>query len=464
MIFLNKKIKKMNNQGVAMLMVISTITLLSLLMFSFKFETTVNKIKAFNTTGKYQARLNAESGLHLSLIQLEIYQNILNYLNENPNLRSAVPAELINMVWNQPLPLNLEIIEGMGLLEKSAIEEVKEGLLMEGEINTNISSYANKINLNSMILTSAKEYRDLFKKKFGGNTQNPQANPNANQGTANPNDPNDPNDPQNQKPDQFKELETRLKELIENAINRKMENDEDFRSQYSGIDIDELIANIKYYLLDEGEDIGPLSTQVQSEFEKAGITPKHAPMTSLSEMNLLPAWNDELIELVKNEITVHGKMVINVNTISDAWLNLIAPDMTEENIKTFRQEKQENPDLLFNSDEELKRYFLDKDWIVESDFDDKITILKNAGIVFGIESELFQITSTGVFQNAKYTINAIVSIPRKEKPPKKAKTTPGAKTTTGGGQSSGQSNNSTSKPKKEEFNYTRPKVLEIFVN
>ncbi len=433
---LNKK--KMNNEGVAMLMVISTITLLSLLMFSFKFETQINKIKAFNTTGKYQARLNAESGLHLALIQLEIYQSILNYLLENPNVKQMAPAELINMVWNQPIPLNLELIEGLGLIEKEAMEEIKENFMMEGKLDTTIQSYGNKINVNSLILSSASKYNELFKSRYRGQTTTSSTNPNAQNPPAK---------------DKFKELEARFKELLDNALQGKMDSDEDFRSQYSGLDVDELIANIKYYLLDEGEDIGPLSTQVQSEFEKAGITPKHAPMTSLSELSLLPAWNDELVDLIKNEITVHGKMVINVNTISPAWIRILAPDIDEVNIQEFLKRRNDpNEELEFQNEEELKRYFVDQQWAVEGEFEDRITVLKSAGIVFGIESELFKIVATGEFQNAKYIINAIVAIPRLEKK-QKASSTPTTTTTT-----------RTNTPKKPTFEYARPKVLEIFVN
>lgn len=428
----------MNNEGVAMLMVISTITLLSLLMFSFKFETQINKIKAFNTTGKYQARLNAESGLHLALIQLEIYQSILNYLLENPNVKQMAPAELINMVWNQPIPLNLELIEGLGLIEKEAMEEIKENFMMEGKLDTTIQSYGNKINVNSLILSSASKYNELFKSRYRGQTTTSSTNPNAQNPPAK---------------DKFKELEARFKELLDNALQGKMDSDEDFRSQYSGLDVDELIANIKYYLLDEGEDIGPLSTQVQSEFEKAGITPKHAPMTSLSELSLLPAWNDELVDLIKNEITVHGKMVINVNTISPAWIRILAPDIDEVNIQEFLKRRNDpNEELEFQNEEELKRYFVDQQWAVEGEFEDRITVLKSAGIVFGIESELFKIVATGEFQNAKYIINAIVAIPRLEKK-QKASSTPTTTTTT-----------RTNTPKKPTFEYARPKVLEIFVN
>ncbi len=436
---LNKK--KMNNQGVAMLMVISTITLLSLLMFSFKFETQINKIKAFNTTGKYQARLNAESGLHLALIQLELYQSILNYLLENPNVKQMAPAELINMVWNQPIPLNLELIEGLGLIEKQAMEEIKENFMMEGKLDTTIQNYGNKINVNSLILSSASQYNELFKSRYRGQTTTTTTNPNGAQ--------------QGEEKDKFKELEDRFKELIENAVQGKMDSDEDFRSKYSGLEVDELIANIKYYLLDEGEDIGPLSTQVQSEFEKAGITPKHAPMTSLSELNLLPAWNDELVDLIKGEVTVHGKMVINVNTITPAWIRILAPEIDEVNIEEFLKRRNDpNEELEFQNEEELKRYFVDQDWVAEGDFQDRLTVLNNAGIIFGIESELFKVVTTGEFQNAKYTINAIVSIPRLEKKQKKSGTGPSTTTTTTRG----------NKPPKPTYEYGRPKVLEIFVN
>ncbi|MCB9095067.1 MAG: general secretion pathway protein GspK [Halobacteriovoraceae bacterium] len=449
-----------NSKGVALLMVITAITLLSLLMFTFRFDTGVNKIKAYNMTSKAQARLNAESGLHLALIRLEIYQQALNYLNKNNNLN--LPTEIFNQIWSFPLKFPLEITPEMGIIDRSAIEKFLKNLVIEGEIITSISSYSNKININGLRASKLTKFVHEISKNQAATTT-----PGKATGGIKPTDPNDPGitppeedpneNPNEAENDQVLEMEKRFKELLERTIEKKLETDSYFYSKYSGLDLDLLIATIKYYISDKGQDIGPLTNTIAAEFEKIGITPKHAPMTSLSELYMLPGWSDELVNLIKNEITVHGVMVIDVNNITANMLRLLIAEISDDDIKAFYEYKNDpaNP-ITFESVNDIRNYFANEARIINSgEFDDRVELLKKAGISFGSRPALFKVVSTGTHNSAEYTINAIVSIDRKVMKEDSKK----------GGFAGGTQKGGDSKPnKKEKYEYAKPRVLEIYIN
>src|SRR5690606_40236154 len=67
-----------NQRGMAILMVISTIAILTFLLADFTFETKLNKIKVYNFQDREQAKLNAEAGMALAMAKLRLYRQALD--------------------------------------------------------------------------------------------------------------------------------------------------------------------------------------------------------------------------------------------------------------------------------------------------------------------------------------------------------------------------------------------------
>jgi type II secretory pathway component PulK len=74
-------------KGMALLMVMSSIAILTYLLADFTFETKVHQIKAYNAQDRAQARLTAEAGISFSLGKLRIYQELRNRLEKNKNIK-----------------------------------------------------------------------------------------------------------------------------------------------------------------------------------------------------------------------------------------------------------------------------------------------------------------------------------------------------------------------------------------
>ena len=94
------KSRSNSEKGSALLMIMTSILLLSFLMVEVIFETTLNKTKIDNLREKFQARLNAESGLTFALAQLRIYKE---YRQLEPLYKHDVSACLFQLLldWGE---------------------------------------------------------------------------------------------------------------------------------------------------------------------------------------------------------------------------------------------------------------------------------------------------------------------------------------------------------------------------
>ena len=77
-LFYKKTLK--NENGIALLMVMGVIAILTFLLADFTFETKLNKIKIYNQQDKIQALLNAESGINFAQAKLRLYQEGKNLI------------------------------------------------------------------------------------------------------------------------------------------------------------------------------------------------------------------------------------------------------------------------------------------------------------------------------------------------------------------------------------------------
>ena len=78
---------KNNQQGVAIMLVLTSIVILMAIMGEFTFETNINKIKAYNIQEKVQAKLNAEAALRFAMARLKLYKEAFNYIENNESVK-----------------------------------------------------------------------------------------------------------------------------------------------------------------------------------------------------------------------------------------------------------------------------------------------------------------------------------------------------------------------------------------
>src|SRR5690606_29922319 len=134
--------------------------------------------------------------------------------------------------------------------------------------------------------------------------------------------------------------------------------------------------------------------------------------SSSSEIYAIPGWDDELVELIKNEFSFYPTNQIDLNKVTGNMLKLLFPNLMEDDIKEFFEYKNDpvRP-RYFNSPEDLKQYFVNTARnLSEEYFNQRIEMFTKQGMTFSSNPNLFRIVSEGIYNRANYTLVAIVSV------------------------------------------------------
>lgn len=440
----------------ALLMVITAITMLTWMLAEFTFETKLNKLKVYNFQDREQAKLTAQAGLNYAMGMLKIYQEARNMIEKNENLKKMInPSDLeqalISMPFVYPIPVN-----NPGPIQKSALEEFEEETLLRGQLMVTITPITGFLNPNNLRIPPPKSDEE---------EQNNQSQ--------------DPQDEENNK-EPHKFFEQKIVELITNMMEDEKESDEFFEREYGDIEPEKLVSELKYYV--NNPSVIPEEEKALVDDLYQDIRAKHAPMSSLEEMYQLQGWPDRIINMIKPRLTVHEATVIPVNKIDKEQLRLIFPNISDEQIEEFFRYRDGNPELNedpnpFKSIDEFKSLVTGNLAIVTtSDYEEREKELKNAGLSIGLAGKLFKVESRGGFERANYNIVAFVDLPVKPEPPKKPDANQSQNqnqnqnnnqnnnTNQNNNQSNNQNNQQKEEEKKKPEELLPPRVVEIQIS
>lgn len=394
-----KPVEHKKNKGIGLIIVLSAISLLTIIMVEFSYDSKINFINSNNMQARSQAKLNAEAGLRWTLLMMNIYKELYNKIEINENVKKVVPSETLDILWSTPFVYPIPSMKKSSLSQKETLQDFHENNFMQGNLNVTTRNLSGKLNLNLLRFSIIHI---------------------ANQGHV-----NTLNDG-----DYYEEIEgtptftKRFKEMLKRIIKDELESDKKDTEYLENIDADKLVDNIIYYTTDPivlSTSPCPTCTDSESDFNNELISAKKAPITSLSELYLIPGWNDKLVKLISNHVTVYGANIIDLSEITAEILKLIMPSLTMVEIIEFYEYKN-NPDTLetFDTLDAIKGYFTSKTDVNADDFDKRVKELENSGIIFGSTAALFEVKSVGEVDRSSYVITAIISLPYLPRPlPKK---------------------------------------------
>jgi len=396
-----KKILK-NEKGVALLLVMSSITILTYVLADFTFGTKLNKIRVQNVQDKLQAKLNAQAGLLFTLGKLRIYKESWNLLEKNKSLKEKIdPAMLqdtILMPFIYPIPLTKEA----NLIQKGAIEEFHKEIHLPGSLSIFTNIVSGFLNINNLIIQKEKK-EDKNK------------------------DADDTFDDEKKSEPMHVNVEKKMIEALTQIMDNKKETDEEFDLLYGRLEPEKLIKELKYYVNNPKNYEESDKAQVDAIFVENEITPKHGPLTSLDELYLLPSWPDAIVDIMKDQLSVHEVSVIPLNEINDAQLKLIFSDINDDQVKDFfkyrdgSEEEKLDPNP-FKSEAEFKSYIInDLALVDDTAYQKSIQKLAEAGLVLGTAGKLFRVIIKGEYGRASYKLTAYIDLPIKPAPKAKKK-------------------------------------------
>lgn len=382
-----------NQKGVALLMVLSSFALVMALIGTVTYSNYLNTLQIYNKTDREQAQINAQSGLELAIGRLILYQEALNILEKNPSRKKMVKPQELNLIWSTPLIFPIPLPSDATLIQKDALQDFEDESFLQGGMQTSIQNISDGININLLRLPELNKDED--ENSYNSEDQNPKKDP----ATI---------------------VKERLIELLRKKMDEAREKEEDFEMIYGYNGPEKLISALQYYVNDQGRmqnsntDLGDVMQFYQD------IQPKHAPLTSMSELHLIYPWNDALIKLIENSITVHGNSTIDLNKMNIDTLKMIIHEIRPEDAKDFFAYRDDPEDPHFFQDKnDFIKYFTQRSGIIDQEtLQERMNEFESASIRFGPTGSLFRVKSKGIYGRSEYTIEAIIHIPAYIEPPK----------------------------------------------
>jgi len=460
--FLKKTLR--NEQGIALLLVMGVISILTFILAEFTFETKLNKIKIYNQQDKIQARLNAEAGLNFALAKMRLYQEGRNKIEKDENLKSAFPSSDLEAILTEPFVFPIPVPQKANIIQRTAVDEFLKKTIFNGEVSITFNKVSGFLNPNGLRLKPAttpgsglgqiKEEQDEAQAKSDDQQQQ--------QGEKKPNTP------------AYVVIEKKLVETLQRLIKDKNDNDEEFHTRYANVDSNYLVQELKYYVNDRGSYQGSDLQEIEAKFSQKNVTPKFAPLSSIDELYNLPSWDDALVDLVKDRMSVHEVSVIAVNELTLEDLKILFPAINNIQIEEFFKYRDGDVDKKikgkkFKNAEDFKRVITGElNIVTDSEYNERINSLKSAGLVIDTSGKLYKVTSRGTMNNAVVNLIAYVDLPIKPQPKKPtppggappAGETPGQDDDpTGAGSAAPPPGQKEDKPQPSEL--LRPRVVEI---
>ena len=401
-----------NERGIALMMILTSILFLTVIYGDFTFDSKISRLKATNIMDRSQAKLLAESGLQMAMTRLRLYKEAYNTIQNNQNLKNAVPAQLLNQLWEIPYMYPIPVGEGAGRSVKDTIDKFQKESLIEGEMRVTVQNISNRLNLNMLRI-------DMQKLSLANQQGSEEDRNRDTQYTSSAT--RDDNTRTDFSVDQA------LFQTMKRLVDEKKEKDDAFNDKYGSIDYQDLFTNLKYYMSDFGtSNIEPLFAEAEQVYLKLPLTPKFGPMTSASELYAIPGWDDQLIELIQNEFSVYPTTQIDLNKITGNFLKIFIPGINDDTVaKYFAEKNAETDPKNFNSVGDFKKFVVEEmDMIGETDFDERIKMFEKKGITFGSNPNMFKVISEGIYNRSTYTLVATVILPKQEQAP--PQTTPPA--------------------------------------
>lgn len=389
-----------NQRGVAIMMVMTAIILLMAIYGEFTFESKISRIKAINILDRSQSKLMAESGLQLAMARLRLYKEAYNKVQGNANAKNAVQPQLLNQLWEVPFMYPIPITGEASRAFKDTVEKFSSESLLEGEMRVTIQNISNRLNLNMLRIDVTKYNPD----------PDSEDRPQDTQSMINMADNAILTDVS---------VDQSLYFLLKRLVDEKKQTDEGFEDRYSNLNYQELLTGLKYFMSDMGSMAqDPLAGEAEVNFQRIPLTPKFGPMSSASELYVIPGWSDELIELIQNEFSVYPSTQIDFNKLTANMLKILIPSMTDDQVKEFFlwRDDPDKPQFI-NSKDDFKKYIVNQERLMsENDFENRIKLFESKGISFGSNPNLFKIVSEGVYNRSTYTLVAYVVLPKSEIP------------------------------------------------
>jgi len=263
--------KHQKQKGVALMLAMFTIILVSYLAMELAYQTNVEYLINSQAVQGIRAYYAAKAGLQLSLLRIKIYLTV--QANLPAQAKGLIKPDLLNMIWNMPFSWPPMIPTEASSVDKDLLGQTMKESFMEASYMVTISDEGSKVDVNDLA-SPVPAIRDLTKK--------------------------------------------RLLEIIET----KKRLDQRWADEHQDLRADVLVNNISDWVT-PGRQSANGGDKV-SRYAKMGESyPPNRAFRTTEELRLVPDMTDDAFEALREQVTVFGSRAINVNTVGrDVFLSL----------------------------------------------------------------------------------------------------------------------------------------------
>ncbi len=339
------------NKGIALILVISTLALLSIMMVEFTSGSQMNFRIANNFKNAAKSRHLARSGIYFALLELKIFKTI----KENP-LVKQIPGfneGMLDQLWQFGFIYPPLATKKTTFGAEKAIKELAEVSKIDGKIRVDITDESAKINLNALRKSESR---------------------------------------------------AGISRQLENIFERKKSSDEEFFDKYRDLRFGELVEHIVDWIDKDNEKTGGGSEDNYYGRLPTPYKPKNAPLDTISELQMIEGFdNSEIFDLLLPYVTVYpteGVEGVNVNTADASMLLSISSELTEEDVKKIIEHRETT---RFKKSEEFEQ-FCKNTLLKSADFN------RNPRVPLSTTSEIFSLVSTAEVRGTLEVVRAVVNI------------------------------------------------------
>lgn len=270
-----KKIFK-SEHGAAMLMAISSLTLLIVIAVEIMYESTVEFAANAQTIHQVKAYYAAKAGVEISLLRLRIYQQAMAAYGKQ------LQPGILDPIWTIPFSWPPMTPPGLSTADLSIMKQVVKESIMQGSYAVSIASEGSKIDINDLDSPS-------------------------------------------------KGIAEATKKQVLQLFKTKIENDQEFASKYRDTDFNRIINNmIDWIDADTQGRNGADETSFYRDLPDSDNMPPNQSFKTLKELHIIEGMNDEFYDILKDRLTVYGSKGVNVNYAAKDVLMSLTPQITPE--------------------------------------------------------------------------------------------------------------------------------------
>lgn len=295
--FLSRKVYfPRNNRGVALLMAVSALALITYLAMQVMYESSVEYTVNSQSLSRLKAYYAAKSGMEVSLLRVKIYQTVMNKYGK----QLGPYAQYVDQIWQFPFAWPLNLPTEMDTNDKEAADKLAKESTMDAAFATDIQDEGSKIDLNDLDSPS-------------------------------------------------KTLKESARNRLLDLFKHKVEEDEEFRAKYGNFRFEELVNNIADWMRDSPDSLnGGDKKSKYAELNKDGTDyyPPNRAFRTVAEVRLVPGMNDDFYEILGPNITIFGMRGINPNVASKDVIKSLDPgidDRVADEIIKRREDPQRGP-------------------------------------------------------------------------------------------------------------------------